>query len=245
MTSLHCYSFLGIIASLQSAILIVSTLEKTACPGCILLTMRLHPTPFAAGTLNGASFLRKLSGISCLIVLLSATVWAQIPTSGNVFFGYSYARGETFSAFGNHTLNMNGWEATAQGKVLPWLGVVADFDWHYGGNNVSACIGLPCVNKRFRVNASRHTLLFGPRASVSMGRYTPFAEFLFGFAHQTDTGGGLSNSDTSFSTAIGGGLDYKLVKGVAWRVQGDSVHNALFSGSRNDLRISTGIVFHF
>ncbi len=87
--------------------------------------------------------------------------------------------------------------------------------------------------------------MFGPRASVSFGRYTPFAEFLLGIAHQTDTGGGVSNSDTGFSTAIGGGLDYKLVKGVAWRAQADSVHTRFFGVSRDDLRFSTGIVFRF
>lgn len=189
--------------------------------------------------------MRKPAAITFTFLLLTAAGWAQIPTSGNVFFGYSYSRGQTFNIFGNHSINMNGWEGSAEGKFLPWLGAVADFDWHYGGSDVFGCIGLPCSAKKFRVNASRHTVLFGPRASISIGRYTPFAQFLLGVAHQTNTGGGFSNSDTSFSTAIGGGLDYKLVKGVAWRVQGDVVHPRLFGSSQNDLRISTGIFFKF
>ncbi len=95
------------------------------------------------------------------------------------------------------------------------------------------------------MNGSRHTVLFGPRASVSVGRYTPFAEFLLGLAHQSDSGGGISNSDNTFATAIGGGLDYKLIKGVAWRLQADSVHTSFFGHGENDLRFSTGIVFRF
>jgi hypothetical protein len=95
------------------------------------------------------------------------------------------------------------------------------------------------------VNVSRHALLFGPRASLSIGRYTPFAELLLGFAHQSDVGGPISNSDTTFSSAVGGGLDYKLIKGVAWRLQGDSIHTHFFGNAQNDLRISTGIVFRF
>ena len=47
--------------------------------------------------------------------------------------------------------------------------------------------------------------------SLPIGRYTPFAHALLGVAHE-NSGGGLS--DTSFGDAIGGGLDYKIVK--AW-----------------------------
>jgi len=189
--------------------------------------------------------IRKALFVILVLALLAASASAQLPTSGNVFFGYSYSHGQTFGPFGIHSANMNGWDGSLEGKFLPWIGVVADFDWHYGGNDLFGCVAPACMPRKFRLNASRHTVLFGPRASVSFGRYTPFAEFLLGIAHQTDTGGGVSNSDTGFSTAIGGGLDYKLVKGVAWRLQGDSVHTRFFGGSQNNLRISTGIVFHF
>lgn len=188
---------------------------------------------------------RKLLLAILLLPSLSSLTSAQIPTSGDVFFGYSYSGGQTFGNFGTHGANMNGWDAAVQGRFLPWLSAVADFDWHYGGNNLFGCVGVPCMPKSFRLNASRHEVLFGPRASYSFGRYTPFAEFLFGLAHQTDTGGGISNSDSAFSTAIGGGLDYKLIKGVAWRVEGDSIHTRLFGSSDSNLRFSTGIVFHF
>ena len=188
---------------------------------------------------------RKILTVIFLVAVLSVAAAAQLPTSGNVFFGYSYSRGQTFSPFGTHDINMNGWDGTLEGKFLPWLSAVADFDWHYGGNDLFGCVTPGCVPKKFRLNGSRHAVLFGPRASVSIGRYTPFAEFLFGIAHQTDAGGGISNSNTAFSTAFGGGLDYKLVKGVAWRVEADSVHTRLFGVSKNNLRLSTGIVFHF
>ena len=187
--------------------------------------------------------MRKIPAIIFLIIVLIFLVSAspaQIPTSGNVFFGYSFAQGDTFTGVSSTGINMNGWEGSAEGKFLPWLGVVADLDWHYGGHNFLGCISPPC-----RLNASRHEVLFGPSASMSIGKYTPFAEFLLGLAHQTNTGGGVSNSDTTFSTAIGGGLDYKLVKGVAWRVKGDNVRSSLFHVTRNNIRISTGIVFRF
>jgi len=189
--------------------------------------------------------LRKPAAVTFTLLLLTAASWAQIPTSGNVFFGYSYSRGQTFSVFGNNNTNMNGWEGTLEGKFLPWLGGVADFDWHYGGTDLFGCVTVGCIPRKFRLSGSRHTVLFGPRASITLGKYTPFAEFMLGIAHQSDTGGGISNSDTTFSRAIGGGMDYKLVKGVAWRGQLDSVHTHFFGGAQNDIRISTGIVFHF
>jgi len=188
---------------------------------------------------------RKISATAFTLLILSAISKAQIPTGGNIFFGYSYSHGEAFAGAARGGASMNGWEGSAEGKYLPWIGVVADFDWHYGGRDLRGCVGTPCLPRTFRVNGSRHTVLFGPRASISVGKYTPFAELLVGIAHQTDAGGGISNSDTTFATAIGGGLDYKLVKGIALRAQGDSIHTHFFGQAHNDLRISAGIVFRF
>ena len=198
--------------------------------------------------------MRRLSAVTFPILLLSIASTAQIPTSGNAFIGYSFSQGQVFTGSNvplilapSGSVNMNGWEASAEGKFLPWIGIVADFDWHYGSRNfIRNCEVLPgCSPLPIHVSASRHTILFGPRASVSIGKYTPFVEFLIGLAHQSDTGGGISNSDNTFSTAVGGGLDYKLVKGVAWRVQADSIHTNSFNSGENVLRISTGLVFHF
>jgi opacity protein-like surface antigen len=195
---------------------------------------------------------RKIGALSFALSLLCIASQAQIPTGGNVFFGYSYSRGNAFTSnFGtnptpaNASVNMNGWEASLEGKYLPWIGVVADFDWHYGGRDITTGCPLPCSIQRFRLNASRHEIMFGPRASVSIGRYTPFAQFLIGLAHQRDSSTGISNSDTTFASAIGGGLDYKLIKGVAARVQVDSIRTHFFEGTQNIFRLSTGLLFRF
>lgn len=179
------------------------------------------------------------------LFILSAVATAQIPTGGNVFFGYSYSRALLVSPSDSARIGANGWEGSLEGKFLPWIGIVADIDWHYGGHLLTNCLGTGCTGALVHVNASRHDILFGPRASVSIGKFTPFAELLLGVAHQTDSGGAVSNSDTAFATAVGGGLDYKLIKGVAWRLQGDSIHESLFGHGENDFRLSTGIVFRF
>jgi opacity protein-like surface antigen len=79
--------------------------------------------------------------------------------------------------------------------------------------------------------------------SFSVGRFRPFAGALFGGA-RVDVNNGVG-SDTSFATALGGGLDYKIIKPVAWRFQGDYVETRFFAASQNNVRISTGIVFRF
>lgn len=174
---------------------------------------------------------------------------AQLPTGGNAFFGYSYLHGGTFPnsptivATGG-SASMNGWEASVEGKYFSWLGAVADLDWHYGGRDTNSCAFFNNC-KVFRLNASRDTLLFGPRASTVIGRYRPFAEFLFGLGYQSDKGGGISNSDLTFATAYGVGVDYHLVRSLSLRGQVHLVHTSFFGGGQNDLRVSTGIVFHF
>ena len=192
-----------------------------------------------------AKFVRpgQVTAIVVVSFFLSITASAQIPTSGNVFFGYSYFNANSLTNTTRSSLN--GWEASLEGKVIPWVGIVADFSRHYGsediGNPAGTCaIGVIC--SPLNVSTNIQTYLFGPRVSVSVGKIRPFAEALFGAAHFSSNGGG---SDTSFSTAIGGGLDYKIIRPVAWRFQGDYVQTRFFGSTQNNVRLSTGIVLRF
>ena len=187
--------------------------------------------------------MHKIGAITLTLLILSVLGHGQIPKSGNAFFGYSYSGGQVFNG-GALGVAMNGWEGTLEGKFLPWLGGVADFDWHYGGTNTS-CLVLTCPTTRFRLNGSRHSVLFGPRVSTTLGKYTPFAQALFGLSHQTDAGGGTTSSDLAFADAIGGGVDYKLVEAVSLRVEGDWLQTRLFNAHHQNMRFSTGIVFRF
>ena len=163
--------------------------------------------------------MQKVSGVVIALLLLGGAGFAQVPTSGNVFIGYSYNRAN-FSGGG---FNLNGWNGALEGKVAPFLGVVADISGQYGSG------------------VSQHNVLFGPRVSTSIGRIRPFAHVLVGVSHVS--GGG--DSDTSFGDAIGGGVDYKLIKLIAWRFQGDLLQTRFFHDTQNDFRFSTGVVVHF
>jgi len=97
----------------------------------------------------------------------------------------------------------------------------------------------------FNVDGREYNFLFGPRVSAPAGRFRPFAHALFGAGHVSASGQGYSASDTSFSTALGGGLDYRLIPGLAWRFQGDYLQTRFFGNTQNNGRFSTGIVLNF
>jgi hypothetical protein len=155
------------------------------------------------------------------VLLLTLAAGASAQTSGNVFFGYSYNRASIVS---NDAQNLNGWEASLEGKFAPWVGLVADLQGTYGHG------------------VSEHNVLFGPRVSVQVENIRPFAHLLVGAGH---IGINHGPSDTSFANAFGGGADFKLVGPFAARGQLDWIHTRFFSHGQNDTRLSLGLVVNF
>lgn len=174
---------------------------------------------------------------SVLFLVVVASAEAQ---SGNAYFGYSYYNSSNLSSplFGR--ASTNGWEASVEAKVLPFVGFVAQFDGLFGAQNVSNC-GQGCGP--FRSATSQYNYLFGPRASVSLAKIRPFGEVLFGGSHMNVHI--FPPSTSSFAIAAGGGFDYKIVHFIAWRVQGDYIYTNFFNARQNNLRLSTGVVFRF
>jgi hypothetical protein len=167
-------------------------------------------------------------------IFLSGLAFGQLP-GGKVFFGYSYANAALAA---NSRANLNGWNGALEGKIFPYVGIVADFGGYYGSQTVNAPIPVSA-------SGSVYTVMFGPQVSFSVGKVTPFAHGLFGVGHTSASSGAFSNSDTSFATAIGGGFDYKLIPAIAWRFQGDYLQTRFFSDTQDNFRFSTGLVLHF
>jgi len=188
----------------------------------------------------------QIAAVVGVIGFLAVGGWAQVPTSGNVFFGYSYLSSDLDP---NNRTSLNGWNGSVEAKVLPFIGVVADFSGNYGSLDVIppfACPAVPCVPPpAVSADISQHNFLFGPRVSFSVGKFRPFAHVLIGASHISESGTGVSTSDTSFADAFGGGLDYHLVPLISWRLQVDALQTRSFSDTQNNVRISTGVVVHF
>lgn len=180
--------------------------------------------------------MRKVLVTGFSLLLLAAAASAQVP-SGNVFFGYSYYN-TNLSAIDR--TSTKGWEITVEGKVLPFIGLIADFDGHFGKQNFAeTCLGFPCV---IRTNFTENNYLFGPRVGIPIGKARPFVEAMAGLARVNVKSLG---TDTTIGTAFGGGLDYKLFSAVSLRLQGDYVRTSFFHITQNSPRLSTGIVVHF
>src|ERR1700688_808862 len=83
--------------------------------------------------------MRKIGLSVFALAILSGLASAQIPTSGNVFFGYSYYNAD-LSSVGRSSFN--GWTGSVEGKVLPFIGIVGEFTQTYGSENIPliACL---------------------------------------------------------------------------------------------------------
>jgi outer membrane protein OmpA-like peptidoglycan-associated protein len=155
--------------------------------------------------------------------------------------------------------NFYGWESALQINGNRWFGIKADISGHYRtpviSNDPANFPGLP----RFNI----YSFLFGPVISRRSERATLFVHALFG-ANRISSGDfedpfnppqTTSISNTAFAMALGGGLDVKLSKSVAWRLfQVDylmtkhdplEVFGLTGENQQNNIRVSTGVVFGF
>jgi hypothetical protein len=166
---------------------------------------------------------------------------AQIPTKGNVFFGYSYEH-TPISSGDNGSLN--GWDFTLEGKLIPFLGLVADIDGHYGSRSYPVICNGPSCAGPFNANIADHNFLFGPRVSVQVQRFRPFGEVLVGAAHVSRSNE-ISDSNTSLANGAGGGLDYRIAGPLAARAQLDWINTRFYGQGQNGVRVNFGISLHF
>ena len=191
--------------------------------------------------------MRQFFAVMVAVLGLGIMASAQVPTGGNIFLGYSYFNADTNVS---NRATLNGWNGSLEGKVFPFVGIVADVGGYYGRQQLPAAvctgvIGSTCTANGF--DTKTYTAMFGPRVSFSVGKLRPFANVLVGVGHTSGTLTGFSgsSSDTSLADAFGGGIDYHLIPLIAWRLEADEVQTRFFSATQNNLRISTGIVFHF
>jgi opacity protein-like surface antigen len=186
-----------------------------------------------------------------LVVLLAfpAVLWAQETPKVELFGGYSFANASFISR-----VNVNGWNLSGTVNLNRWFGVTMDFGGLYG---ISTTTILPFVTTSF--DGHVHTFLAGPQFSFRREKVTPFGHFLLGGARLAGTAtlsfptpppipivpGSVSVSNSGFSLAVGGGVDYKISQRFAWRVQTDYLQTGFSGGRQDNLRLSTGIVFRF
>jgi hypothetical protein len=177
--------------------------------------------------------MRKLLLPLLLLIGFPLVGSAQVVPRVDVFGGYTYVHAK----FNNNgpTFNLNGWDASVEGRMASWLGVVADVSQQYGTPS--------------GIQEKQTTALFGPQISApGIPRVIPFAHALFGVAHGTNqaipSGSSFSIlTGNAFATAVGGGVDIKIL-GPLWvrPIQADWLHSNLNPDHRTDVRLAAGIV---
>jgi len=187
----------------------------------------------------------KRFGLLCGVLLLFAGIASAQDERVEVFGGYSYVRADA-STFGfSNGYNFNGGSGSVALKVLPWVGVVADFGGYYwGGSGATA-----------GSNATVVSYMFGPKVSYHIGPVKPFVQALFGGAHLSGTvcdDGCGSGSNNAFATALGGGLDWNVTHHLGVRlIQAEyfmtrfNIAEVSTNDQQNNVRISAGVTYRF
>ena len=164
---------------------------------------------------------RKLLILLGLLFVFSISARAQ---SIGVMAGYSFEHVATSPG-----RNFNGIEVGAQYRLFGWLSAVADLDGHFVFPN--------------QTDGRTFHVMVGPEISLpAIKKYSPFVHALAGYGSIHDNG----FVSSSYSAALGGGLDKHLAPLLTWRmVQVDDVVTHYFNGLQHNIRITTGVVLRF
>lgn len=164
---------------------------------------------------------RKLLILLGLFMIGSISARAQ---SFGVLAGYSFEHVATSPG-----RNFNGIEVGAQYRIFGWLSAAADLDGHYVFPN--------------QTDGRTFHFMVGPEISLPLTKkYFPFVHVLAGYGEIHDSG--LTSS--SYSAALGGGLDRHLAPLLTWRmIQVDDVVTHYFNGLQHNVRLTTGVVLRF
>jgi hypothetical protein len=169
------------------------------------------------------------------------TVFGGFTTVRNRFdYGSSGVPG--FPTVPGPVFYLNGWEASFERKLAPWIGIVADVSQQLGTRS-GGQLGPEQENQVF--------VLFGPQFSLRGAHWLiPFAHVLIGpsYGLADYLAQNTSGTVSSFATAVGGGLDVKILGPVWLRApQVDYLHTSNDFGKDHStqVRISVGIAFRF
>jgi hypothetical protein len=173
--------------------------------------------------------------ILAAFVVFGSTAKAQETTTPKYEVGLSYSWLHVNSANYDRQRTGNGGSGYFEYNLNKTLGLVADF----GGY----------ANTKTGFDDKLMSYMFGPRFNLRRGKFTPYAQFLFGGAYLFSNNSGISQSKNAFATAAGGGLDWQLTNHVAFKpIQVEYVMTQLatpngFGNHQNDVRYSAGVVF--
>jgi len=211
---------------------------------------------------------RKSLWMIGLALVIGAVASAQEVPRVEVFAGYSYGMIHGYVAeeslltpvmtgtFAFPSFGSNGWTGAVTVNATHWLGAAAEA----GGLN--ADITKTSGGAAFTIGMREHSYLAGPRYSGRYGRWTVFAQALFGESHAfvsvayPEVLVPIGFVETKFAMGAGMGVDLRVynrrrhLEGAgqefAIRLGQADWLRTTFAGSHQDnIRLSAGLVFRF
>ena len=180
-----------------------------------------------------------LVGLFVLFAFASVPALAQESGSKDVSVEYSYLRANP-STTGFPSFNANGASASFAWNPRDWYGFAGEFSGYHIGQIGSANVGTDLF-----------TYMFGPQLYFHhYSRFTPFAQELFGVAHDGSSAFSAA-SHNSFAMALGGGVYVPFRGHISFRVGPIDYLWTQFPEigtsrrSQNNLRISGGVRWRF
>jgi opacity protein-like surface antigen len=172
---------------------------------------------------------------------------------------YSNNRVDTDGAFSpdpNETgrEGFNGVNIDAGYNFTRYVGAKADFSYHRKSQDFAPLVG---GGERLRLDAKLTQFMGGIKIqdNAMETKVRPFAQALFGLGHiAVDASGNttglpndlLSDSETGFAAAIGGGLDIRIHKNVDFRAIKVEYNPVRIDGETgNNIRLGIGLNFRF
>jgi hypothetical protein len=175
----------------------------------------------------------EVLGPATVVLIVLLILCGRVPAGAQdmprvqVFGGYSYTRFDSPSFGFANASNLNGYTFSPAYNLLYGFGVVAELSGQYGSN----------LNFR--------DLAVGPQFLYPKGKSRFFARLLVGDA-RTLVQVANTEGDTARAVVVGGGIDRDISPRFAVRLlQVDYIHSTLFSDKQNNLRFSTGLVYHW
>jgi hypothetical protein len=199
--------------------------------------------------------------LTLCLFLLSASVSARAQEYPRAEFTGAYALLRTDSdsvdlnqfgvpgAVRREAATLNGWNMGISGNFKPWIGVVADIGGEYGHITYSAT-GFGSAN----AGTSLYTFMGGPQFYFRGSKATFFARAMVGGARLSQSGTffgvPVSDEETKFAAAFGGGVDLHMNRRVSVRaLQVDYILTrfdnvgGLTKSTQHAIRIASGFTF--
>lgn len=173
-------------------------------------------------------------------LFFSAALFAQNNSGPDLDVYGAYAHGSNFG------IGQSGWLGSAAYNFSNRLAAEADLSGGYGSKSLGP-LGVIIPGLPNTIHSHMHSFDVGPRVMFrnSSDKADAFGHLLFGFSHTNVSAAGASQSDTSFSWALGGGADYFFKSHLGARVQLDWLRTNFFSQGDNHARFAIGLVYSF